>query len=128
MIVINKIDVMKPEQLNPTEQGLLQNIISRDKVILAQLSCLTEVGVMDVRNQACDMLLASRVEMKMKGHKVNDILNKLHLAEPYQRDDKVGFHRRWRFMLETAVQSNRLRQYIGTTCFYTCNCCRESQV
>ncbi|TPX43712.1 hypothetical protein SeMB42_g04623 [Synchytrium endobioticum] len=89
MIVINKIDVMKPEQLNPTDQALLKHILERDKVILTQLSCLTEEGVMDVRNQACDMLLASRVEMKMKGHKVKDILNKLHLAAPMQRDDKA---------------------------------------
>ncbi|TPX30200.1 hypothetical protein SmJEL517_g06181 [Synchytrium microbalum] len=88
MIVINKIDVMTPEQLAPEDQALLKSIIERDKVTLCQLSCLTEMGVMDVRNQACDVLLASRVEMKMKGHKVNDVLNKLHLAEPMQRDSK----------------------------------------
>ena len=40
--------------------------------------------------QACDLLLAQRVEAKMKGRKVNDVLNRLHLAVPAKRDTKVG--------------------------------------
>jgi len=32
--------------------------------------------------------LAARVETKMKSKKVNDILNRLHLATPTPRDDK----------------------------------------
>lgn len=40
--------------------------------------------------QACDRLLAHRVHTKMKGNKVNDVLNRLHLAVPSKRDDKVG--------------------------------------
>lgn len=39
--------------------------------------------------QACDRLLAHRVETKMKGNKVNEVLNRLHLAMPNKRDDKV---------------------------------------
>jgi nucleolar GTP-binding protein len=38
--------------------------------------------------KACDKLLASRVEMKLKGPKIHNVLNKLHLAQPMQRDDK----------------------------------------
>lgn len=39
--------------------------------------------------QACDKLLVHRVDTKMKGKKVHDILNRLHLAVPTKRDDKV---------------------------------------
>lgn len=33
--------------------------------------------------------MAHRVETKMKGNKVNEVLNRLHLAVPNKRDDKV---------------------------------------
>lgn len=41
--------------------------------------------------QACDRLLAHRVDTKMKGNKVNEVLNRLHLAMPSKRDNKVGY-------------------------------------
>jgi len=43
---------------------------------------------MDVKSTACEKLLASRVEVKMKSTRVNDVLNKLHLAVPVKRDNK----------------------------------------
>jgi nucleolar GTP-binding protein len=52
------------------------------------ISCYTEEGVMEVRNLACDRLLAARVEMKLKGTKVQNVINKLHLAQPVARDDR----------------------------------------
>jgi nucleolar GTP-binding protein len=53
------------------------------------MSNLNEEGVMSVRNEACERLLAHRVELKVKSSKVNDVLNRLHLAEPAKRDNKV---------------------------------------
>lgn len=44
-----------------------------------------------VHFQACDRLLAHRVDTKMKGNKVNEVLNRLHLAMPTKRDNKVGY-------------------------------------
>ncbi|XP_020317998.1 nucleolar GTP-binding protein 1-like isoform X2 [Oncorhynchus kisutch] len=38
--------------------------------------------------QACDKLLSDRVHGKMKGKKVHDVLNRLHLAVPAKRDEK----------------------------------------
>ncbi|KAK9322857.1 P-loop containing nucleoside triphosphate hydrolase protein [Lipomyces orientalis] len=87
MVVINKIDAMKPEDLDPERQQLLQTITAESNVEIMQLSCHLELGVMEVRNQACEKLLAARIEQKMKGTKVNDVLNKIHLATPsIQRD------------------------------------------
>ena len=53
------------------------------------MSTLNEEGVMNVRNEACERLLAHRVELKIKSSKVNDVLNRLHLAEPKKRDNIV---------------------------------------
>jgi nucleolar GTP-binding protein len=40
-------------------------------------------------SQACDRLLAHRVDIKLKSRKVNDVLNRLHVAQPQKRDDRV---------------------------------------
>lgn len=56
-----------------------------------ETSTLTEEGVIQVKTEACDRLLAHRVDTKMKGNKVNEVLNRLHLAMPAKRDDKVCY-------------------------------------
>ena len=61
-----------------------------DQVPVIPMSTLTEEGVMKVKTEACDRLLATRVEVKAKGRKVNDVVNRLHVATPQQRDDKVS--------------------------------------
>lgn len=38
--------------------------------------------------QACDRLLAQRVDMKMRSRKHESILNRIYVAEPVKRDDK----------------------------------------
>lgn len=32
-------------------------------------------------------MLAARVDFKLKGNKINEVINKIHLAEPIARDD-----------------------------------------
>ena len=56
---------------------------------MVQVSCHTEEGVMDVKNMACDALLAHRVANKLKGTKINSIINRIHVAQPKPRDDAV---------------------------------------
>lgn len=93
--------------------------LSAEGVSVIETSTLTEEGVMKVKSevrhrtsdsfrgrdvssigvvvvdswpcvsQACDRLLAHRVDTKMKGKKVHDVLNRLHLAMPAKRDEKV---------------------------------------
>lgn len=88
MLVVNKVDIKKPEDLEPEQRALLDEILTDPEVTMAQISCYTEEGVMDVRNLACDRLLASRVEMKLKGSKITNIINKLHVAQPVARDER----------------------------------------
>ncbi|KAM5584551.1 hypothetical protein ABKV19_004096 [Rosa sericea] len=52
------------------------------------MSTLTEEGVISVKNAACERLLNQRVELKMKSKKINDCLNRFHVAMPKPRDQK----------------------------------------
>merc|ERR1719201_2608523 len=46
------------------------------------MSTLKEEGVSEVKNKACEMLLISRVDQKLRTRKTNDVLNRLHVALP----------------------------------------------
>ncbi|ESK88747.1 gtp binding protein nog1 [Moniliophthora roreri MCA 2997] len=89
MLVINKIDVMRLEDLPAESRALVQEIIDTEDVQCVQVSCYSEEGVMDLKNKACDALLASRVENKLKGSKINTVINRIHVAQPKARDDVV---------------------------------------
>lgn len=90
-IVINKIDVRRPEDLEPEYQQELQDILKSGGVELLQLSCTTTEGVTNVKNAACDKLLAERVAQKLKsgtnsagtpGGRLGDVLARIHVAQP----------------------------------------------
>ncbi|KAJ3122964.1 Nucleolar GTP-binding protein 1 [Physocladia obscura] len=87
LLVVNKIDAMRIDGLNETERAKFDGIIA-DDVTVCEMSTYTDEGVMECKKSACDKLLASRVEMKLKTNKINDVLQKLHLAEPVARDEK----------------------------------------
>ncbi|KAH9498205.1 Nucleolar GTP-binding protein 1 [Bulinus truncatus] len=87
LIVINKIDVLKPEELSEDKQKVIAEFRSEGEPVL-EMSTLTDEGVMAVKTEACERLLAFRVEQKMKSNKVATVTNRLHLAVPKKRDDK----------------------------------------
>ena len=89
MLVINKIDVTRLEDLHPDNRALVQEIIDTEEVQCVQVSCYSEEGVMDLKNKACDALLAQRVDAKLKGNKINTIINRIHVAQPKPRDEVV---------------------------------------
>ncbi|TFK53750.1 P-loop containing nucleoside triphosphate hydrolase protein [Heliocybe sulcata] len=89
VLVINKIDVTRLDDLDATNRALVQEIIDTENVVCVQVSCYSEEGVMELKNKACDALLAHRVDSKMKGSKVNSIINRIHVAQPKARDDLV---------------------------------------
>uniref|UniRef100_A0A3B3CJD4 Nucleolar GTP-binding protein 1 n=1 Tax=Oryzias melastigma TaxID=30732 RepID=A0A3B3CJD4_ORYME len=57
-------------------------------IIVANKCDVKKINELTEENQACDQLLAHRVNTKMKGKKVHDVLNRLHLAMPTKRDEK----------------------------------------
>ncbi|XP_071154418.1 GTP-binding protein 4-like [Mytilus edulis] len=85
MVCVNKIDVLKLDELSQDKQQIFEEFKTEDIPVL-QMSTLTEEGVFEVKSQACERLLAYRIETKMKSKKVNDILNRLHVAVPSKRD------------------------------------------
>ncbi|CCJ30236.1 unnamed protein product [Pneumocystis jirovecii] len=86
VLVINKIDIMHPDHLDEKNKALIQTILDDKNVQMVQTSCVTEDGVMNVRNMCCDKLLESRIEVKLKDKKSDNILNRIHLAKPVVRD------------------------------------------
>ena len=46
-IVINKIDIMRPADLDPARKAMLDAILVEDNVSLLELSCVSDEGVMD---------------------------------------------------------------------------------
>lgn len=92
VLVINKIDQVKPEDLPAEQRALIEEIINGENATVMTMSCYSEEGVMNVRNSACDRLLQARVEMKMSGSKINDVINKIHLAMPTARDTVVSIN------------------------------------
>ncbi|KAF1344204.1 putative nucleolar GTP-binding protein [Delphinella strobiligena] len=90
-VVINKIDVMRPEDLDAATQQELQDLTKSDNVEILQLSCTTTEGLMNVRNAACDRLLAERNAQKLKAAtnssgevtgRLSDVLRRIHVAQP----------------------------------------------
>ncbi|GEQ72472.1 hypothetical protein JCM33374_g6159 [Metschnikowia sp. JCM 33374] len=90
MVVMNKSDILKTEDLAPEKQELLNTLAAVPGVDIMHTSCYEEENVMQVRNQACEKLLTARIEQKLKGSaRVSNVLNKIHVARPQQRDDVV---------------------------------------
>lgn len=88
LIVLNKIDIRRLDEL-PEEKKAVFEQFRKDDIRIVEMSTFSEEGVIEVRNEACDRLLAHRVDIKLKNRKVNDVLNRLHVAQPQKRDDRV---------------------------------------
>merc|ERR1712071_35671 len=88
IVVLNKIDIIRLEELKPEQKEVIQGFV-KDNVTVLEMSTLSEEGVMNVKTEACECLLAHRIEVKIKSKKVDSILNRLHVAMPKPRDQVV---------------------------------------
>lgn len=101
IIVCNKIDLQGLDALPEEDMKLVMEMKAEaaktvvaqggeanDEAVLLTMSTLTEDGVIAVKNAACERLLNQRVEIKMKSKKINDCLNRFHVAIPKPRDNK----------------------------------------
>jgi len=87
LVIANKCDVKKISELSEENQKIFADLVA-EGIPVIETSTLTEEGVIQVKTEACDRLLSHRVDTKMKGKKVHDVLNRLHLAVPAKRDEK----------------------------------------
>lgn len=89
ILAINKIDILQLEDLPAERQAIITKLQEDKQVPVMFMSTVQETGVMEVKTEACERLLSYRVDQKMRTKKVDNILNRLHVAMPAPRDDKV---------------------------------------
>jgi nucleolar GTP-binding protein len=99
-VVVNKIDVARPEDLSTETQEELQTILKSGEVEMLQLSCNTQEGVQTVKNAACERLIAERVNQKLKagtntsgniGGRLADVMARIHVATPMDGQTRETF-------------------------------------
>ncbi|GMI78854.1 hypothetical protein like AT1G50920 [Hibiscus trionum] len=102
IIVCNKTDLQPLDAISEEDRKLVEEMKAEamktvigqggepanEEGVLLTMSTLTEDGVIVVKNAACERLLNQRVELKMKSKKINDCLNRFHVALPKPRDQK----------------------------------------
>ncbi|KAK8746255.1 hypothetical protein OTU49_017328 [Cherax quadricarinatus] len=91
LVACNKIDITSLEGLEekyPEKRELIA-ALERENIPVMEMSTLSQEGVMEVKKEACDRLLAKRVDAKMRTRKADSILNRVHVAMPAQRDQKI---------------------------------------
>ncbi|KAG0491481.1 hypothetical protein HPP92_004879 [Vanilla planifolia] len=119
IIVCNKIDLQPLDGLSEEDMKMVTDMKTEaiktlvaqggepnDDGVLLTMSTLTDDGVISVKNAACERLLNQRVEIKMKSKKINDCLNRFHVAIPKPRDDKERPPCIPQAVLETRVKEN----------------------
>lgn len=89
LIVVNKADITKLSDLPSETQAMFTKLKEEENVGVMEMSTVKEEGVIEVRNEACEMLLSFRVDNKLKSKKGESILDRLHVAIPQPRDNKV---------------------------------------
>ena len=83
------MDVIRRGEFTEEKEAIFKEIEKDIGREILEMSTVTEEGVMEVKNNACELLLQHRVEHKFKSKKVETVLNRLHVAEPVARDNKV---------------------------------------
>lgn len=70
IVVMNKADIVRLEELPPEKRTLLKPLEDDTNVPMLEMSTITDFGVMEVKLEACERLLAFRVDQKIKTKKV----------------------------------------------------------
>lgn len=92
-IVVNKVDVTRPEDLDAESQEDLASLLKSGEVEMLQASCNTQEGVQAVKNAACEKLIAERVATKLKagqsssgavGNRLQEVMTRIHVARPME--------------------------------------------
>lgn len=87
VIVLTKIDLKKFSDVSKSDKNAIEKLAKEANAYLIQMSNATGDGINDVKSKACDILLDYRLTQKSKDpKKEQSILNRLHIAEPKQRD------------------------------------------
>jgi len=88
VVVINKIDQQPWDTLESERKKMIEDLVkeSGSNTTMLTMSNVSEEGVSAVKNTACDKLLASRVDSRVSGNKVDSVMNRLQVVYPTARD------------------------------------------
>jgi hypothetical protein len=73
-----------PHTPGASTSGATGDVPEEERCLLT-MSALTEDGIAAVKTAACDRLLNFRVEQKVSGKRISDVLNRMHVALPKPR-------------------------------------------
>lgn len=68
--VMNKVDIIRLEELSAEKRNILKPLENDKNIPMLEMSTITDFGVMEVKTEACERLLAYRVDQKIKTKKV----------------------------------------------------------
>ncbi|KAK7605461.1 hypothetical protein V9T40_007319 [Parthenolecanium corni] len=102
LVVYNKIDIVPLDQLSEENKKVL-SVFEKENVPVLSMSTMTDEGIMEVKQTACDTLLEYRIENKIHAKKIDNILNRLHVAVPQNLDGKE----RPAFIPESVIQKRQ---------------------
>mmetsp|Transcript_54472 Transcript_54472/g.132195 ORF Transcript_54472/g.132195 Transcript_54472/m.132195 type:complete len:724 (-) Transcript_54472:148-2319(-) len=87
IIVVNKVDEQPWETLDVEKKEMIEAMAKDANCTLMTMSNLTEHGVSEVKAAACEKLLASRVDARVSGKKIDTVMNRLQVFHPTPRDN-----------------------------------------
>lgn len=68
--MLNKTDIVRLNELPPEKRAILKTFENDANIPMLEMSTITDFGVMEVKLEACERLLAFRVDQKIKTKKV----------------------------------------------------------
>jgi len=88
IVVVNKIDTQPWETLDADKKAMVEELVKdAPNCTFMTMSNMSEEGVSAVKAMACDRLLATRVESRISGNKVEGVMNRLQVFHPEARDN-----------------------------------------
>jgi nucleolar GTP-binding protein len=87
-VVCNKIDLKSWEEVSQEDKNLIETVVKDRNVQMLFTSNVSEAGLDTLKTTACDLLLQHRVERKLKGKRINDVINRIQVSYPVARDQK----------------------------------------
>ena len=89
VLVLSKIDVTGWEDLDQSDRDLITGTAEECKAFVVKMSNTEKIGIDEVKETACDILLDHRLAQKAKNpKKAESILNRVYVATPKKRDQK----------------------------------------
>jgi len=87
LVVCTKTDLKKPEDLDPEDLALIEQVAKDRDTTIVYMSNQTTEGISKVKSLACELALKQRCEQSLQTGKVEKVANRLNVAMPQRRDN-----------------------------------------